>query len=60
MSGQFRAPAVILPGKESLGGPQSGSEHSSEDKNPSPCRESNPGIPIVQPVAPTDAKIVCE
>jgi hypothetical protein len=59
VSGQLHAPAGLTAGKEPLypldrrvGGPQSRSGRSGEEKNSQPpSRESNPRTPIVQPVA---------
>jgi hypothetical protein len=57
VNGQFHAPAALFPGKESpvpigysVEGPQNRSERGGEEF-PVPHRESNPGTPIVQPVA---------
>jgi hypothetical protein len=51
MSGQLYAPAALPPRKtpwylleRRLGGPQGRSGRGGEEKNPSLCRESNPGI----------------
>jgi hypothetical protein len=50
VSGQFQAPVALPPGKNlwyplgrRLGGPQIRSGRGDEDKNSSPCRESNHG-----------------
>jgi len=58
VSGQFHAPVALFQGKSPwypldrrLGGSHSRSGHGGEEKNSSPCRESNPRTPIVQPVA---------
>jgi hypothetical protein len=56
MSGQFHAPAALLPGKEplvpldrSLDGPRRRSERGGEEKNSQPLPGLEP--PIIQPVA---------
>jgi hypothetical protein len=60
VSGQLHAPAALPPGKELLipigwirgwVGPRAVLDAVVKRKIPSPCRESNPRIPIVQPVA---------
>jgi hypothetical protein len=58
VSGQLQGPALYPQGKSPwypldrrLGGPQSRSARSGEEKNSQPRRESNPRTPIVQPVA---------
>jgi hypothetical protein len=58
VNGRLHAPAALPPGKEPLvpirlgvGGPQSRSGRGGEEKIPSPHRESNPRVSIVQPVA---------
>jgi hypothetical protein len=58
VSGQLQAPAALPPEKEPLlpldrrlGGPQSRSGRGGEEKNFSPCRDSNPRTPIVQAIA---------
>jgi hypothetical protein len=45
VSAQLHTKATLPPGKESSvpNGPQEGYGHSGEEKNPYPCRESNPG-----------------
>jgi hypothetical protein len=37
-----------------LGGPQRQSERYGEERNPCPCRESNPDTSVVQPLGYTD------
>jgi hypothetical protein len=61
VSGQLHAPAALPPGKASethwIGGcvgPRAVLDAVVKRKIPSPRRESNPGTPIVQPIAQYD------
>jgi hypothetical protein len=54
VSGEFHAPAALPPGEEPsvpldrrLDGSQSRSGRGGEEEDTSPCRESNPGRPVL-------------
>jgi hypothetical protein len=54
VSGQLQGPATLPPGTRWIGGwvgPRVGRDTVSKRKIPSPSQESNPGYPLVQPVA---------